>query len=57
MPQIRIYAMRFFNETMPYWGNTTPLISSASNNACLTTRNAKIFADSIIASLHDGQTD
>ncbi|KAJ7830347.1 hypothetical protein B0H14DRAFT_3464950 [Mycena olivaceomarginata] len=45
MPQIRIYTMRFFNETMPYWGNTTSLISSASNNACLTARNAKIFAD------------
>ncbi|KAJ7790806.1 hypothetical protein B0H14DRAFT_3501289 [Mycena olivaceomarginata] len=42
---IRIYTMRFFNETMPYWGNTTSLISSASNNACLTARNAKIFAD------------
>ncbi|KAF7293292.1 Amidohydro-3 domain-containing protein [Mycena chlorophos] len=41
---IRIYGMRFFDETAPYWGNTTqPFIGEA--NGRLTSRSVKIFAD------------
>jgi hypothetical protein len=48
--------MRFFDETVPYWGNTTtPLIGSAS--ARLTARSVKIFADGINASPRDSQIE
>ncbi|KAJ7354162.1 amidohydrolase family-domain-containing protein [Mycena albidolilacea] len=57
---IRIYAMRFFDETVPYWGNTTtPLIGSAS--ARLTARSVKIFADGALrtggSALYEPYTD
>ncbi|KAF7310265.1 Amidohydro-3 domain-containing protein [Mycena indigotica] len=41
---LRIYGMRFFDETAPYWGNTShPFIGEA--NGRLTSRSVKIFAD------------
>ncbi|KAJ7187578.1 amidohydrolase family-domain-containing protein [Mycena pura] len=41
---IRIYGMKFFDETEPYWGNTTrPFVGAA--NGRLTARSVKIFAD------------
>ncbi|KAJ7856359.1 hypothetical protein B0H14DRAFT_3448468 [Mycena olivaceomarginata] len=48
MPQthilIRIYGMKFFDETEPYWGNITKPIVGAANGR-LTARSVKIFAD------------
>ncbi|KAJ7681284.1 amidohydrolase family-domain-containing protein [Mycena rosella] len=41
---IRIYGMKFFDETQPYWGNTSqPFVGAA--NGRLTARSVKIFAD------------
>jgi hypothetical protein len=42
--QIRIYGMKFFDETEPYWGNITKPIVGAANGR-LTARSVKIFAD------------
>ncbi|KAJ6494587.1 amidohydrolase family-domain-containing protein [Mycena sanguinolenta] len=41
---IRIYAMRFFNETEPYWGNLIPKLTPPPSER-LTARSVKIFAD------------
>ncbi|KAF7334584.1 Amidohydro-3 domain-containing protein [Mycena venus] len=57
---IRIYGMRFFDETAPYWGNTsTPLVGAA--NGRLTARSVKIFADGALrtggSALYEPYTD
>ncbi|KAJ7051743.1 amidohydrolase family-domain-containing protein [Mycena amicta] len=57
---IRIYGMRFFDETAPYWGNTTrPFIGVA--NGRLTSRSVKIFADGALrtggSALYEPYTD
>ncbi|KAF7374110.1 Amidohydro-3 domain-containing protein [Mycena sanguinolenta] len=41
---IRIYAMRFFNDTEPYWGNVIPKLTPPPSER-LTARSVKIFAD------------
>ncbi|KAJ7215765.1 amidohydrolase family-domain-containing protein [Mycena haematopus] len=41
---IRIYAMRFFDETKPYWGDVVKKIIPAPSER-LTARSVKIFAD------------
>ncbi|KAF5321778.1 hypothetical protein D9619_001389 [Psilocybe cf. subviscida] len=41
---IRIYGMTYFDETKPYWGNTTKPIIGA-NNGRLNIRSVKVFAD------------
>ncbi|KAJ7873422.1 amidohydrolase family-domain-containing protein [Mycena leptocephala] len=57
---IRIYGMRFFDENVPYWGNTsTPLIGA--HDGRLTARSVKIFADGmswlISVQLYEPYTD
>ncbi|KAJ7478902.1 amidohydrolase family-domain-containing protein [Mycena latifolia] len=57
---IRIYAMRFFDENAPYWGNTTaPFVGAA--NGRLTARSIKIFADGALrtggSALHSHYAD
>ncbi|KAF8171163.1 amidohydrolase family-domain-containing protein [Mycena galopus ATCC 62051] len=41
---IRIYAMRFFDETKSYWGDVIPIRIGGANER-LTARSVKIFAD------------
>ncbi|KAJ6501026.1 amidohydrolase family-domain-containing protein [Mycena vitilis] len=57
---MRIYAMRFFDEKAPYWGNTTkPLVGAV--NGRLTARSVKIFADGALrtggSALHEPYAD
>ncbi|KAJ7093288.1 amidohydrolase family-domain-containing protein [Mycena belliarum] len=57
---IRIYAMRFFDENAPYWGNITDPILGAANGR-LTSRSVKIFTDGALrtggSALHAHYTD
>ncbi|KAF7300007.1 Amidohydro-3 domain-containing protein [Mycena kentingensis (nom. inval.)] len=57
---IRIYGMRYFDETAPYWGNTSDPILGAANGR-LTSRSVKIFADGALrtggSALHHHYTD
>lgn len=46
---IRIYAMRFFNESENYWGNSTPKILGKADDR-LTMRSVKIFTDGALRS-------
>ena len=39
--------MSYFDETEPYWGNTTSLVVGASNGR-LSARSVKIFADGLL---------
>ncbi|KAK6985112.1 Amidohydro-3 domain-containing protein [Favolaschia claudopus] len=56
---IRVYAMRFFNETAEYWGNTTSQYFGGENR--LTARSVKIFADGALrtggSALYEPYTD
>ena len=42
--KMRIYAMKFFNTTAPYWGNTTSKLIGYADER-LTVRSVKIFTD------------
>ncbi|KAF8588694.1 hypothetical protein K439DRAFT_1645376 [Ramaria rubella] len=57
---IRVYAMRFYNETAPYWGSTTPKVMGRADER-LTIRSVKIFTDGALrsggAALHEPYTD
>ncbi|KAI8975925.1 amidohydrolase family-domain-containing protein [Trametes punicea] len=57
---IRIYGMKYFDETAAYWGNSSQKIMFAGNNR-LTVRSVKIFADGALrsggAALYEPYTD
>ena len=42
--QIRVYGMKYFDETAPYWGNSMEKIIRAGDNR-LTVRSVKIVGD------------
>ncbi|KAF9792984.1 amidohydrolase 3 [Thelephora terrestris] len=46
---LRVYGMRYFDESGPYWGNTSAKIIAAGNNR-LTSRSVKIFGDGALRS-------
>ncbi|KAJ6604038.1 amidohydrolase family-domain-containing protein [Mycena sp. CBHHK59/15] len=57
---IRIYGMKFFDESEPYWGNVSrPFVGAA--NGRLTARSVKIFADGALrtggSALYEPYTD
>ncbi|KAJ6518556.1 amidohydrolase family-domain-containing protein [Mycena vulgaris] len=57
---IRIYGMKYFDESEPYWGNTTkPFVGSADGR--FTARSVKIFADGALrtggSALYEPYTD
>ncbi|GJJ06290.1 hypothetical protein Clacol_000481 [Clathrus columnatus] len=57
---IRLYAMRFFNESEPYWGKSIPKIVGKADGR-LTMRSVKIFTDGALrsagAALYEPYTD
>jgi len=49
--QIRVYGMKFFDETGDYWGNTTSPVNDMLGTR-LSARSVKIFADGMNSSYH-----
>lgn len=47
--QLRVYGMRYFDEHVPYWGNTSEKLISLGDDR-LTARSVKIFADGALRS-------